>query len=42
MGKGLRACPVCPQCGGKKFRMVENGEKKVVIECLLCARRLSI
>ncbi|HEU4605694.1 MAG TPA: hypothetical protein VFS46_05590 [Nitrososphaera sp.] len=41
MGKGLRACPICPQCGSKRFRVVENNEKTVV-ECLSCARRMSI
>lgn len=42
MGKGLRACPVCPQCGSKKFKVIENGERKTIVECLSCARRLSV
>ena len=42
MGKGLRACPVCPKCGSKKFKVVENSGKKTVVECLSCARQLSI
>ncbi len=43
MGKGLRACPICPSCGSKKFRVIENAENKVIIvECLSCAKRLSI
>ncbi|MEW6603355.1 MAG: hypothetical protein AB1351_01550 [Thermoproteota archaeon] len=41
MAKGLRACPVCPSCGSKKFRVIEN-DKKVMVECLSCSRRLSI
>jgi hypothetical protein len=40
--KGLRACPICPGCGGKKFRVIGNSEKKVVVECLSCAKRISI
>jgi uncharacterized Zn finger protein len=42
MGKGLRACPICPSCGSKKFRVIENSENKVIVECLSCAKRLSI
>ena len=42
MGKGLRACPICPQCGSKKFRVIENSEKKAIVECLSCTKRISI
>ncbi|HXG06845.1 MAG TPA: hypothetical protein VNI77_05915 [Nitrososphaera sp.] len=42
MTKGLRACPVCPSCGSKKFRVVENDRNAVVVECRSCSRRLSI
>ena len=42
MGKGLRVCPICPGCGSKKFRVVENSEKKTVVECLSCAKKMSI
>ena len=42
MGKGLRACPICPGCGSKKFRVLENNEKKTVVECLSCAKKMSI
>lgn len=41
MRKDLRACPVCPACGSKKFRVIENDEKTVV-ECLACAKRIMI
>jgi hypothetical protein len=37
----MRACPVCPQCGSKKFKVVENSDK-VVVECLSCAKRIRI
>lgn len=40
--KGLRACPICPSCGSKKFRVIENAENRVIVECLSCAKRLSI
>jgi hypothetical protein len=23
--KGLRACPICPECGSKKFKVTDNG-----------------
>ncbi|HEY8140343.1 MAG TPA: hypothetical protein VIE86_04600 [Nitrososphaera sp.] len=42
MGKALRACPICPQCGSKKFRVIENSEKRAIVECLSCSKRLSI
>jgi hypothetical protein len=42
MGKGLRACPICPGCGSKKFRVIENSEKSVVVQCLSCAKKISI
>jgi len=44
--KGLRACPICPGCGGKKFRIVarddNDDEAKVTVECLSCARRITV
>lgn len=42
MGKGLRACPICPKCGSKKFKVIENSKKQVIVECLSCARQISI
>jgi hypothetical protein len=42
MGKGLRACPICPGCGSKKFKVIENSEKNVVVQCLSCAKKISI
>lgn len=39
---GLRACPICPGCGGKKFRVIERDEAKVTVECLSCARKIVI
>ncbi|HJT49202.1 MAG TPA: hypothetical protein VJ729_13545 [Nitrososphaeraceae archaeon] len=26
MTKSLRACPICPECGSKKFRVVDNSD----------------
>ncbi len=26
MTKGLRACPICPECGSKKFKVVDNSD----------------
>jgi DNA-directed RNA polymerase subunit RPC12/RpoP len=42
MGKGLRACPICPSCGSKKFRIVERDEEQVTVECLSCSRRIVV
>ncbi|HZA08193.1 MAG TPA: hypothetical protein VE619_10865 [Nitrososphaeraceae archaeon] len=24
MVKGLRVCPICPNCGSKKFKVIDN------------------
>ncbi|AIF85354.1 hypothetical protein NTE_03325 [Candidatus Nitrososphaera evergladensis SR1] len=44
MGKGLRACPICPGCGSKKFRIIERDDSagKVTVECASCARRITV
>ena len=41
MGKGLRACPICPSCGGRKFKVIENGER-VTVECISCSKRIVV
>jgi len=40
--RGLRACPICPVCGSKKFKLIKNEAKSVVVECLKCAKRMNI
>ena len=40
--KGLRVCPVCPSCGSKKFRVIKNSERQVLVECLSCNKQISI
>jgi hypothetical protein len=42
--KGLRACPICPGCGGKKFRIIERNDDAgtVTVECASCARRITV
>ncbi|MEW5840946.1 hypothetical protein [Nitrososphaera sp.] len=44
--KGLRACPVCPGCGGKKFSIVrrddDDNRKSVTVECLSCGRQITV
>ncbi len=42
MAKGLRACPVCPACGAKKFKIVERNDNKVTVECLSCSKRVTV
>jgi uncharacterized Zn finger protein len=39
---GLRACPICPICGSKKFKIVENSKYQVIVECIACGKRLWI
>ena len=39
---GLRACPICPNCGSKKFKVVESAKESVIIECLNCAKKISV
>ena len=44
MARGLRACPICPGCGGKKFRIIDrdDGAGKVTVECASCGRRIVV
>ncbi|MGI0018982.1 MAG: hypothetical protein ACREAY_00770 [Nitrososphaera sp.] len=42
VGMGLRACPICPRCGSKKFRVIERDDAKVTVECLSCAKRIVV
>ena len=38
--KGLRACPICPKCGSKKFERLDDNNIKV--RCLSCNKIISI
>jgi len=40
--RGLRVCPVCPNCGSKKFKVINNEGKKVTVECKKCSKHLII
>jgi ABC-type ATPase with predicted acetyltransferase domain len=50
LAKGLRACPICPNCGSKKFKVIDNSGSSsssrtghiVIVECLSCAKKISI
>ncbi|HEX9845311.1 MAG TPA: hypothetical protein VGA92_02475 [Candidatus Nitrosotenuis sp.] len=39
--KGLRACPICPACGSKKFEKLEDKDH-VKVRCLSCNKIISI
>ncbi len=38
--KGLRACPICPKCGSKKFERLDT--ENVKVKCLGCNKVISI
>ena len=38
--KPLRACPVCPKCGSKKFTRLPGDSVKV--KCRQCANEISL
>jgi len=38
--KGLRACPICPSCGSKKFERLD--EDNVKVRCIICNKIISI
>jgi len=51
--KGLRACPICPHCGSKKFKVIDNSggtssiktntaAHAVIVECLICTKKITI
>lgn len=42
MTKPLRACPVCKNCGAKKFSVVSNKTDAVILECRNCFVRIEI
>jgi len=38
--KKLRACPICPTCGSKKFERLKDS--KVKVRCVSCNKVMSI
>lgn len=44
MAKGLRACPICPACGSKKFKVIGRDDEKseVTVECVSCNKRITV
>ncbi len=38
--KGLRACPICPKCGSKKFERLDD--ENVKVRCLNCSKVTTI
>lgn len=44
MARGLRACPICPACGSKKFKVVgrNDEEARVTVECVSCRKRMTV
>ncbi|HJU35607.1 MAG TPA: hypothetical protein VJ695_10830 [Nitrososphaera sp.] len=39
---GQRACPICSSCGSKKFKVIDKSENQVIVECVSCAKRITI
>ena len=42
MTKPLRACPVCKNCGSKKFSVISNKTGTKILECRICFVRIEI
>ncbi|MEO9365941.1 MULTISPECIES: hypothetical protein [Candidatus Nitrosocaldus] len=41
--RGIRACPICPLCNGRKFRIVARyDDGSVMLECLRCSNRILV
>ncbi|GIU71662.1 MAG: hypothetical protein KatS3mg003_1141 [Candidatus Nitrosocaldaceae archaeon] len=38
----IRACPICPKCGSKKFKRIDSYDNKVIVECLSCMHKMLI
>jgi hypothetical protein len=42
MTKPFKACPVCNNCGGKKFSVISNKTGAIILECRNCSVRIEI
>jgi DNA-directed RNA polymerase subunit RPC12/RpoP len=40
MGEPLRACPICPNCGSKRFTRLPGD--KVTVKCRSCEKIIEI
>ena len=40
MGEPLRACPICPECGSKRF--IRLSGEKVTVKCRSCEKIIEI
>jgi ribosomal protein L37AE/L43A len=36
----VRACPICPQCGSKRFDRIKA--KETIVKCVKCGKELII
>lgn len=36
----IRACPICPSCGSKKFDRIQADE--TVVKCVACGKEIAI
>ena len=39
--KPVRSCPICPECGGKKFKRLPE-KNNVAVKCLSCQKIIRI
>ena len=37
-----RSCPICENCGSKKFSILSRSENEIVLQCLACRRLSSV
>jgi len=38
--KPIRSCPICPNCGSKRFRRITGD--KVIVQCRSCDKKIEI
>jgi ribosomal protein L37AE/L43A len=36
----IRACPICPNCGSKKFDRIKTDE--TVVKCVTCGKEITL
>lgn len=42
MSKPKRACPICKECGAKKFTVLSKNNGVLILECNICFAKIKL